>query len=62
MGGFECQQPVELLARVAQVNALPIEYGAQGTVAKTMIYNYVSGVNAYIKAALANPVKSLRNE
>ncbi len=39
---------------VAQVDALPAEYGAQGQLAKTMIYNYVDGVNAYIKKALSN--------
>ncbi|MDP9091855.1 MAG: penicillin acylase family protein [Actinomycetota bacterium] len=39
----------------AQVDALPSEYGAQGTLARTMIYNYVAGVNAYIKAALSHP-------
>src|SRR5207245_2563429 len=42
---------------IAQVNALPTEYGTQGTLAKSMIYNYVNGVNAYIKAALLNPLK-----
>jgi acyl-homoserine lactone acylase PvdQ len=41
---------------IAQVNALPTEYGAQGTLAKSMIYNYVNGVNAYIKSTLLNPL------
>ena len=36
---------------VAQVDALPAEYGAQGTLARTMIYNYVAGVNAWINRA-----------
>ena len=34
----------------AQVDALPREYGAQGTLAKSLIDNYVAGVNAYIDA------------
>ena len=42
---------------IAQVNALPAEYGAKGTLAKNMIYNYVNGVNAYIRSALLNPTK-----
>jgi acyl-homoserine lactone acylase PvdQ len=42
---------------IAQVNALPAQYGAQGTLAKNMIYNYVNGVNAYIRSALLNPTK-----
>lgn len=41
---------------IAQVNALPAEYGADGTLAKTMIYSYVNGVNAYIKSILVNPL------
>ncbi|MDT4963350.1 MAG: hypothetical protein QOF87_2997 [Pseudonocardiales bacterium] len=40
----------------AQVDALPAQYGAQGTLAKSMIYNYVAGVNAYINATLTNPL------
>jgi acyl-homoserine lactone acylase PvdQ len=39
----------------AQVNALPIRYGTQGALAKSMIENYVAGVNRYITLALANP-------
>ncbi|MDP9116983.1 MAG: penicillin acylase family protein [Actinomycetota bacterium] len=35
----------------AQVDALPREYGAQGTLAKQLIYSYVDGVNAYVSAA-----------
>ena len=42
---------------IAQVNALPTRYGTEGALAKSMIYNYVAGVNAYIKAALVNPTK-----
>jgi acyl-homoserine lactone acylase PvdQ len=41
---------------VAQVNALPKEYGAQGTLAKSMIENYVSGVNAYIAKTHTDPL------
>ena len=40
---------------IAQVDALPSEYGAQGTLARTMIYSYVNGVNAYVKAARSHP-------
>ena len=36
---------------VAQVDALPKEYGAQGELAKQMIYNYVAGVNKYVGQA-----------
>ena len=39
----------------AQIDALPTEYGAQGTRAKTLIENYVLGINAYITAAETNP-------
>ncbi|MCW2657491.1 MAG: penicillin acylase, partial [Jatrophihabitans sp.] len=42
---------------IAQVNALPAEYGAQGTLAKSMIENYVAGVNKYIEAATLNVLK-----
>ena len=41
---------------VAQVDNLPREYGAQGKVAKQMIYAYVAGVNAYIAQAHTNPM------
>ncbi|HKC26849.1 MAG TPA: penicillin acylase family protein [Jatrophihabitans sp.] len=41
----------------AQVNNLPLEYGAQGALAKSMIENYVKGVNRYITLALADPRK-----
>jgi acyl-homoserine lactone acylase PvdQ len=40
----------------AQVDALPAEYGTQGALAKSMIENYVQGVNAYITAATLNPL------
>lgn len=40
----------------AQVDALPARYGVQGERARTMIYGYVAGVNAYIRAALLNPL------
>jgi acyl-homoserine lactone acylase PvdQ len=40
----------------AQVDALPSEYGAQGALAKSMIDNYVAGVNAYVDATLTNPL------
>jgi acyl-homoserine lactone acylase PvdQ len=36
----------------AQVANLPVEYGAQGQLAKAMIDNYVKGINAYIQQAL----------
>jgi acyl-homoserine lactone acylase PvdQ len=39
----------------AQINALPLEYGAQGRLAVQMIRSYVQGVNAYIAKALTNP-------
>ncbi|MGZ4508056.1 MAG: penicillin acylase family protein, partial [Blastococcus sp.] len=39
----------------AQVDALPAEYGALGAKSQSMIENYVSGVNAYVQASLANP-------
>jgi acyl-homoserine lactone acylase PvdQ len=39
---------------IAQVNALPAEYGTQGALAKSMIENYVAGVNDYIDAATLN--------
>ncbi|HEX4431687.1 MAG TPA: penicillin acylase family protein, partial [Frankiaceae bacterium] len=38
----------------AQVDALPKEYGTQGALAKSLIDNYVSGVNAYIDATRTN--------
>jgi acyl-homoserine lactone acylase PvdQ len=40
----------------AQVDALPGEYGAQGALAKSMIDNYVAGVNAYVSATATNPL------
>jgi acyl-homoserine lactone acylase PvdQ len=39
----------------AQVDALPTEYGADGRLAKSMIDNYVAGVNAYIAKARTDP-------
>lgn len=42
---------------IAQVNNLPAEYGAMGTMAKNMLYAYVAGVNKYINDALLNPTK-----
>ncbi|HLY33754.1 MAG TPA: penicillin acylase family protein [Jatrophihabitantaceae bacterium] len=41
----------------AQVDRLPLEYGTQGQLAKTMIYSYVQGVNAYVAQANTNPQK-----
>jgi acyl-homoserine lactone acylase PvdQ len=41
----------------AQVDNLPLEYGTQGALAKSMIYNYVAGVNKYVSQALLNPLK-----
>src|SRR6185437_8369086 len=40
---------------IAQVDALPAEYGAQGALAQQMIYSYVDGVNAWIDKAALNP-------
>lgn len=42
--------PYTKAAAIAQVDALPARYGAQGTLARTMIYSYVDGVNKYIGA------------
>jgi acyl-homoserine lactone acylase PvdQ len=39
---------------IAQVDALPAEYGAQGALAKQMIYSYVDGVNAWVNKAALN--------
>jgi acyl-homoserine lactone acylase PvdQ len=38
----------------AQVDALPKQYGAQGTLAKSMLDNYVAGVNEYVKRTHTN--------
>jgi acyl-homoserine lactone acylase PvdQ len=40
---------------IAQVDALPAEYGKAGAKAKAMIENYVRGVNAYVAAARRHP-------
>ncbi|MBE7188407.1 penicillin acylase family protein [Jatrophihabitans endophyticus] len=40
---------------VAQVDALPKEYGAQGELAKKVIYAYVRGINAYVTATQTDP-------
>lgn len=42
---------------IAQVNALPAEYGRQGVFAKSLIENYVKGVNAYIAATRTDLTK-----
>ncbi|HJQ43022.1 MAG TPA: penicillin acylase family protein [Jatrophihabitantaceae bacterium] len=39
----------------AQVDALPTLYGSQGKLARTMIYAYVDGVNAYVNSTVLNP-------
>ncbi len=39
----------------AQVDALPARYGAQGALAKSMIENYVAGVNEYVQQTRTNP-------
>jgi acyl-homoserine lactone acylase PvdQ len=39
---------------IAQVDALPAEYGERGTQARQMIYSYVDGVNAWINKAALN--------
>ncbi|MGN6607175.1 MAG: penicillin acylase family protein [Jatrophihabitans sp.] len=49
--------PYTAAQATAQVDALPAEYGAQGTLAKSMIENYVAGVNAYIANTLLDPTK-----
>ncbi|HET8583819.1 MAG TPA: penicillin acylase family protein, partial [Jatrophihabitans sp.] len=41
----------------AQVDNLPKEYGAQGELAKEMIYNFVAGVNKYVTEAALNASK-----
>jgi acyl-homoserine lactone acylase PvdQ len=41
----------------AQVDNLPAEYGAQGVLAKSMIENYVAGVNKYVAQATLDPRK-----
>ncbi len=41
----------------AQISSLPKEYGAQGTLAVSMIRSYVQGINAYIARALTDPAK-----
>jgi acyl-homoserine lactone acylase PvdQ len=38
----------------AQIDALPAKYGAQGALAKSMIENYVSGVNEYLRQTRTN--------
>src|SRR5579859_1600337 len=38
----------------AQINALPAEFGAQGTLAVAMIRQYVRGINAYIAKAVTD--------
>jgi acyl-homoserine lactone acylase PvdQ len=43
----------------AQVDALPKEYGAKGERTRAMIESYVDGVNAFIKAADADPLNLL---
>lgn len=42
---------------VAQVNALPKNYGSQGKLAKSMIENYVAGVNDYVAQTHTDPSK-----
>jgi len=39
----------------AQVDALPKQYGTDGQLAKSMIDNYVAGVNAYVALAQKDP-------
>ncbi|NKQ57762.1 penicillin acylase family protein [Amycolatopsis sp. K13G38] len=39
----------------AQVDALPAEFGTQGTLARRMIYSFVDGVNAYIGRTTTDP-------
>jgi acyl-homoserine lactone acylase PvdQ len=39
----------------AQIDALPAEYGTQGARAKSMIENFVSGINAYVDQTATNP-------
>ncbi|HVU90633.1 MAG TPA: penicillin acylase family protein [Jatrophihabitans sp.] len=49
--------PYTKASAIAQVDALPAEYGAQGELARSMIYSYVAGVNRYISQALLDPRK-----
>ncbi|TVT61652.1 penicillin acylase family protein [Amycolatopsis rhizosphaerae] len=39
----------------AQVDALPAEFGAQGALARQMMYSYVDGVNAYLARTATDP-------
>ncbi|TAM91811.1 MAG: penicillin acylase family protein, partial [Jatrophihabitans sp.] len=41
---------------LAQIDAMAADNGATGQRAKSMIYSYVDGVNAYIENALVNPL------
>jgi hypothetical protein len=47
--------PYTKQAAIAQVDALPREYGRQGTLARRMIYDYVAGVNEYVSEASGDP-------
>ncbi len=42
---------------IAQIDALPREYGSQGALAKSMIENYVAGVNKFVAQTWLNPLK-----
>ncbi len=47
--------PYTAAQATAQVNDLPQEYGKAGALAKSVIYTYVNGINAYVAATRTNP-------
>ena len=49
--------PYTRASAIAQVDALPAEYGTQGQLAKQMIYNYVAGVNHYVEQTYTDLTK-----
>ncbi|WP_375493547.1 penicillin acylase family protein, partial [uncultured Jatrophihabitans sp.] len=51
--------PYTAAQATAQVDNLPNEYGQQGALAKSLIENYVKGVNAYIASATLHPAAQL---
>jgi acyl-homoserine lactone acylase PvdQ len=46
--------PYTTAQAIAQVNALPVEFGAQGERAKQMLYAYVAGVNKWVAHATSD--------
>ena len=49
LGGYTTSQ------KQAQIDGLPVEYGALGQTLRTMVNSYVAGINAYITATQTNP-------